>query len=241
MARCDRFPLPKEWTKTIRSSVLHAVSLASAALTTAWGRAARNRRPRVQIVAELERAKTEIAVLKEELSIKDARWSRVPPRRRPYYSPIQRMRVLRLKAARSWSSSQTAQVFLITEETIASWLRRIDEEGERGLVQIAEPVNKFPDYVGYLVRWLKAMCPTMGKVRIAQVLARAGLHLGATTVGRMLRKSGPKGEAAGVVLAEDEDLDPPRAVKAKYPDHIWHVDLSVIPTTVGFWVPWLPF
>ncbi len=64
MARCERFPLPKGWTKTIRSSVLHAVSLASTAVTTAWSRAARNRRPRVQIVAELERAKTEIAVLR---------------------------------------------------------------------------------------------------------------------------------------------------------------------------------
>ncbi len=112
MARCDRFPLPKSWTKTIESSVLHAVSLASAALSTAWARAASHRRPRVQMVAELERAKTETALLKEELSIKDARWSRVPPRRRPYYSPIQRMRILRLKAARGWSSSQTAGVFL---------------------------------------------------------------------------------------------------------------------------------
>ena len=62
------------------------------------------------------------------------------------------MRILRLKAARSWSTSQIARVFLVTEETITSWLKRIDEEGERSLVQIAEPVNKFPDYVGYLVR-----------------------------------------------------------------------------------------
>ena len=68
----------------------------------------RIRIPRVQLLAELERAKTEIALLAEELGIKDTRWSRVPPRRRPYYSPILRMRILRLKAARSWSSSQTA-------------------------------------------------------------------------------------------------------------------------------------
>jgi len=241
MARCDRFPLPKGWPKRIRSSVLHAVSLASAALTTAWARAARNRRPRVQLLAELERARTEIALLKEELSIKDTRWSRVPPRRRPYYSPVQRMRILRLKAARSWSSSQAADAFLITEETIASWLRRIDEKGEHTLVQTPEPVNKFPDYVGYLVRWLKEMCSTMGKIRIAQALARAGLQLGATTVGRMLRKDTPEGDVAEVVLAEDVEPTAPRAVQAKYPDHIWHVDLSVVPTTLGFWVPWLPF
>ena len=62
------------------------------------------------------------------------------------------MRILRLKGARSWSSSQAAGVFLITEETIASWLKRIDEEGERALVQTPDPVNRFPDFVGYLVR-----------------------------------------------------------------------------------------
>ena len=38
------------------------------------------------------------------------------------------------------------------EETIASWMRRLDEEGEAGLVQLEEPVNKFPDYVAYMVR-----------------------------------------------------------------------------------------
>ena len=94
------------------------------------------------------------------------------------------MRILKLKAARGGSASQAVQVFLVTEATIASWLDRIDEEGERALVQTAEPVNRFPEFVGYLVRWLKATCPLMGKVRIAQVLARAGLLLGATTVGR---------------------------------------------------------
>lgn len=41
------------------------------------------------------------------------------------------------------------------------------------LIQLTEPVNRFPDYVRYLVRQLKALCPTMGKVRIAQTLARA--------------------------------------------------------------------
>ncbi len=241
MARRERFPLPRGWTRIVRSSVLHAVSLASAALTLAWAKATRNRRPKVQLVAELERGKTEITLIKEELSIKDGRWSRVPPRRRPYYGPIQRMRILRLKAARSWSTSQTAHIFLVTEETIASWLKRIDEEGERSLVQIAEPVNKFPDYVGYLVRWLRCVCPSMGKVRISQTLARAGLHLGATTVGRMLRADTPEKEPDELTLHEEAPPSAGRVVSAKYADHIWHVDLSIIPTAAGFWVPWLPF
>ena len=46
-----------------------------------------------------------------------------------------------------------------------SWLRRVDEEGENALIQASEPVNKFPEFVRYLVKQLKVLLPTMGKVR----------------------------------------------------------------------------
>jgi len=62
------------------------------------------------------------------------------------------MRILKLKAARGWSVSQTAGVFGVTQETIISWLMRVDEKGVRALVQLREPVNRFPDFVGHLVR-----------------------------------------------------------------------------------------
>jgi len=35
----------------------------------------------------------------------------------------------------------------VTEETISSWVRRVDEEGEHALVQIHGPVNEFPAFV----------------------------------------------------------------------------------------------
>jgi hypothetical protein len=115
-------------------------------------------------------------------------------------------------------------------------MKRLDERGERELLQISEPVNKFPDFVRYLVRELKTLLPTMGKVRTAHILARAGLHLGATTVGRILKEP-PPGQPTGV---EDEVVTR-RAVTAKYPGHTWHVDLTTVPTSSGFWVPWMPF
>jgi hypothetical protein len=52
----------------------------------------------------------------------------------------------------------------------------LDDGGPKALVQIPEPVSRFPEFVGYLVRRLKALCPAMGRVRIARGLARAGLH-----------------------------------------------------------------
>jgi transposase InsO family protein len=33
---------------------------------------------------------------------------------------------------------------------------------------------------------------------------------------------------------------PDRVVTAKYPGHLWHVDLTVVPTSLGFWVSWMP-
>jgi transposase InsO family protein len=224
-------PLPRGWTRRVRSSVLHSISLATAVLTSTRARASSQ-----DVHAELERAQHEIALLREELNLKDSRWIRLSPRRRPHYTPVQRMRILQLKAARNWSCEQAAEALMIDEQTLKSWLRRVDEGGEHALVRLAEPVNRVPDFVRYLVRQLKALCPTMGKVRIAQTLARAGLHLSVTTVGRVLHETSPA----------PDDFELPatvvcRRVTARSPGDLWHIDLTAVPTGAGFWIPWLPF
>ena len=32
-----------------------------------------------------------------------------------------------------------------------------------------------------------------------------------------------------------------RVVTAKHANHVWHTDLTAVPTRAGFWAPWLPF
>ncbi len=157
-------PLARGWTKRVKFALIQSVSLAATALTLAHGRASTSRSTSRRLTADLDRATTEIALLREELDIKDDRWSRLPSRRRPYYTPVQRMRVLQLKAARGWSCEQAARAFLINEQTLRSWLERVDEKGERSLIQTAEPVNRFPDFVRYLVQQLSVLLPSMGKV-----------------------------------------------------------------------------
>ena len=152
MSSTPPIPLPRGWTKVVRSGVLHAISVASAAMTHTWSQASSSRSSRARERADADRLRTEVALLTEELALKDARWARVPARRRPHYGPILRMRILELRAARGWSNAQTAERFLVTEDPIATWMRRLDREGEAGLVQVGEPVNKFPAFVGYLVR-----------------------------------------------------------------------------------------
>ena len=84
------------------------------------------------------------------------------------------MAILELRAARGWSKQKTADSFHLTAATIATWMRRLDETGPDVLVQLPEPVNRFPDFIRYAVQQLKSLCPNMGKVKIAEVLARGG-------------------------------------------------------------------
>ncbi len=128
-------PLPKQWNKRVRSAVLHAISLAQFALTSARGQIQRQDRVRDRGFAKIERLRQEIRLLKEELRLKDARMLRVPGRRRPYYQPVERLAILELRAVRGWSLDQTAERMLVTANTLSSWMGRLDEQGEDSLLQ----------------------------------------------------------------------------------------------------------
>ena len=183
-----RISLPKSWPKHVRAALLHVIALAQYATTYTRSWAVDNMNGRVRLKAENDRLLQELALDREEIRIKDARMARINPHRRPYYPPTERMAILELRAARGWSLEQTAGTFLVTAATIAAWMKRLDERGPDALVQLREPVNKFPEFVRYAVQRLKILCPSMGKVKLAQVLCRAGLHLGVTTVGRILKE-----------------------------------------------------
>jgi transposase InsO family protein len=83
--------------------------------------------------------------------------------------------------------------------------------------------------------------------------------MGQTTVGRILKEEPQQPEpildspdcptnevrvsesSAGEPIADSAVAETPRAVTAKYPDHVWHVDLTVVPTALGFWTSFFPF
>ena len=243
-SKAPRIPLPEDWSKHVKSGILHVISLARVALTAARARASKKRGIVHRLRSKVEEQAGELSLLREEQSLKDLRMERVPPRRRPHYRGVERMRILALKAARGWSKAQTAARLFLRPATIAEWTKRIDKGGEDALVQTPEPINRFPDFVRCIVRFLKVLCPTMGKKRIAQTLSRAGLELAVSTVGRMLKERGSRTPKPGEgAVSEESMLKKAKGspVQAKYPNHVWQIDLTVVPTAAGFWVPWLPF
>jgi putative transposase len=109
--------------------------------------------------------------------------------------------------------------------------RRADDDS---LLQTTTPVNRFPDFVRYAVQRIKLFCPSLGKVKIAETLARAGIHIGKTTVGRILKEK--------TVDSPDpaEDTSKCSRIVSKYPNHTWHADLTAVPISGGFWTNWFP-
>ncbi len=227
-----KLTLPRGWKRRVRSSVLHILALSHYTFTALLARAAQSKNRHIRFQARIDRRDREIALLQEELRIKDARMERVPPHRRPHYVPLERMAILELRAARGWSARQAADRFHVSATTLGSWKARIDEHGPDALLRITIPVNKFPDLVRYIVRRLKLLCPRLGKVKIAEMLCRAGLHLAPTTVGRFLKADLRWPEPLAVATL------PWHTFKARRPNVLWKVDLTSVPRWFGFCTSW---
>jgi transposase InsO family protein len=237
MSRALSIPLPPRWPKRVKSGLLHAVALGRAALLEIRTGFENSPLERARLIAKAERLEAKVTVLEEELRIKDARMQRIPAAKRLQYPPAERLAILTLRAASGWTAAETARRFLLTAATIATWMRRLDEQGADALVQTHKPVHRLPDFVALLVKSLKVAIPAMGKVRIAQALARAGLVLAPSTAARLLCRD----ISAPVPPPRPRaNADAGRSIFARGPHHTWHADLSVVPTLGGFWVPWIP-
>ena len=239
-------PLPRAWCEHTRAATLQAVALAHFVATHVRGWCVDSRIARVRLVAERDIALSKVAALEEEARLLRTRLEHVAAPRRPHYPPTSRLAILVLRAARGWTLAETARRFLISEQTVTNWMHRLDEEGVAALVRMPEPVSRFPDFVRHIVGALGRTFPTFGKVRLAQLLARAGLHLAATTVAR-LRKTRPRHTpptrpAVSSVTAHNAATRrrAGRTVTARYPHHVWNVDLTLLPIVSGLWVPWIP-
>jgi transposase-like protein len=157
--------LPRAWPLAVKSAIFHGISLGRLALVHTRSWAVDSPSSRLRLESEVDETRSEIALLREEIRIKDARRTLVRPHRRPRYPPTERLSILELRATRAWSAAQTARTFMLEPATIAEWTGRLDEGGDSALVKTAEPVNRFPDFVRHRIRRLKTISPSMGKKR----------------------------------------------------------------------------
>ena len=72
--------VPKHWTRSIQTALIHVMSLAHYTLVHTRSWAANGRNDRVRLSAKTDQLDHEIRLLREEIRIKDARLARIPGR-----------------------------------------------------------------------------------------------------------------------------------------------------------------
>ncbi|MBI2374898.1 MAG: hypothetical protein HYV07_12960 [Deltaproteobacteria bacterium] len=118
-AKVVELDLPKQWPKKVRAALVTVLAIATIILTRTRAYAANSPISRVRLQAALDHTKTELALLREELRLKDARLARLDARKRPHYKPAERLAILELRAARGWSLAETARHPLVEPATIS--------------------------------------------------------------------------------------------------------------------------
>ncbi|MCC7386520.1 MAG: DDE-type integrase/transposase/recombinase [Deltaproteobacteria bacterium] len=237
-------PLPRGWKKNVIAGLVCAVSLTRKVLLEIIPRLENSPDPRVQLAAEVTRTKQRNLWLEEEMRIKDARMAQIPAAHRPRYTPELRWRIVTLRASAGWSIAETARRFALARSTIADWVHRVEGHGRDGLLELPDPVNRFPNFVTVLVKRLKTINPLLGRKKIAGILARGGLAISASSAERFLKRK-TKRPPPSIFRRKPKtkgstSTQKPRIVTAKRPHHVWHADLTVVPAAFGLWVPWLP-
>lgn len=175
-----------------------------------------------RLFAGAEESALLLRMAREAAEILGARWDKVPERHRPHYQPEQRYRILRIRNLLGLSQPETARMFRVSIETIARWEKDAptsEREARRPLVTAIPPVRRFADVVRATVKTME-QAGFGGNDLIARTLAPAGWKLSARTVGRIRKERFPIPHlpiAAPMVR---------RAVRARYPNHVWMVDLT---------------
>ena len=230
-----KIPLPDGWTDVALDALLHVIALARLAIINA-----RNWPPDavdLNVRAKCDRLESENALLGQELAIKDARFSRIPSHKRPAYLPSERLQILMLKSALGLNNTQLSKRFHVSVQTIRTWFRRL--RSNDGLLEMPEQVTRYPDYLRCVVQQLKATYSLLGRQKVADILARTGLHMSGSTVGRIVNE--PPIDPSKIESPEKpESPNPQREIIANYSDHVWSLDFTEVPTETGFWVPWKP-
>lgn len=151
------------------------------------------------------------------------RWSKVPERHRPHYTPEQRFEILRVKSVLVLSARETASLFALSQATIHRWitelLRAQNADPDTATIgkkfQPTPPVRRYADAFRDLLRTLSVQ-GFGGAERIARVVARHGFKVSARTVARVRKEvtvpPGPTPPGPGGRVA-----DPPGGPKEEKP------------------------
>jgi putative transposase len=183
-----------------------------------------------RLFIDLQESRLLLREARERAEILAARLDKIEPRRRPYYTPTLRFRILEHMKRYMLSVEETARRFLVTPQTLYNWLDEVRQNPDRDTVGSSvrgvPPVRRFSDGVRRLIRQMDE-AGFGGKKKIAEALLRNAWKVSARTVGRIRRERPLPPEPEGGRAR-------PTTVRGDHPNHLWLMDITEIPTLFPF-------
>ena len=216
--------------RALTPRLLHRLLAAREALALAFGLALGQIRdqpePLARLLARLRELETLLAEAQHEADLLRQRLHRLDPRHRPHYNPYLRYRILLFMRAHALPLAETARRFLVTTNTLTRWIKEAAKDPRResvgSLLKLIPPLRRYADAVRELIQEMDRM-GFGGRRAIALSLLRFGWKLDPRTVGRVRR------ETPSARPPHEPATQPARPVQARYPNHLWLMDLTEIP------------
>ena len=172
--------------------------------------------------------------LQEEWALLRARIARIPARHRNHYTPVERYQILVHKETYGLTIQQTAEAFLVSEQTICRWIAEATGEPNKksvgSLLKAVPPLMTYSDVVRNLAVSMSQM-GFGGNLKVAQTLARAGVKLSKESVRRWRQK--PSSPSSRETSTTPTAKQGGQILRAKRPNHVWMIDITHIPGLFG--------
>ncbi len=219
------------WSTTSVLRITDAMSTALAAgIQNARSRLASAASPILRLMIQRDHEVTESELLRRELDILRAGRENMPPQKRPYYRPAQRLAILHLMRLRDWNLKTVAQRFVIHENTVRAWIKAVEGNGKPNLMAGAIVWNRMDDAVRWAAQELRRLCPEpeFGTRTMARHLLRAGIQISRSTVQRVLREAEPEKplRRPRPAMEEPAGVKPDRLLNPKHANRVWHSDIT---------------
>jgi hypothetical protein len=226
-----RLKLRSRLTGARERIALRATLTAAHLLGLATGKHLRDLRaskdPLLALQSRLEQSQLDARLAWEIVEILATRFSKIPERRRPHYSPSIRFRILELKNLLGWSREISARVFLLSPNTLTNWERTADAEANTvgATVKPVPPITRFCDCVRSLLQLMMRL-RVGGEDLVAATLARAGWRLAPRSVRRIARQP-------PLPPPPQMPRKPSRPVIARFAHHVWIMDVTEVQAFLG--------
>jgi transposase InsO family protein len=185
------------------------------------------------LLARLRETETKRREAEDRAEILAVRLDRIEPRSRPHYSPECRFRILCHMRTYLLSVEEAAYRFRITPQTLYNWLsdsrRHPDAQSVGSLLKPVPPLRRYADVVRAIARRMKDS-GFGGAGQVAATLARLGWKISATSAWRFAKeRSIPPPQGPGTPTSKAQNC-----VYGRYPNHLWLVDITRVPTIFPF-------